>query len=189
MKKIEILIPCGDIMQQIAKWSYTVGENIGDDAAKQRHFVQGATDAGHNDLLKAELDQAWVDMLDTVSAYLDTHECACGCSDDGCNCSTSNDITSEDNAVAGGDNTEVHDYKCTLYFPDGVYDGLAYRIVGCMRSYMVSKCRAEWCRLTRQDPSADEYKADRAKARLRVTISTRKNVGRVRQDWDVFMNF
>ena len=91
MKKIDIKIPCREIMKSIATWSYTIGELMSDEQMKLRHTVQGATDFGHASLIKEALDMAWVEMLDALSAYTVAHECRCGnddcdCCDDDCDC-------------------------------------------------------------------------------------------------------
>ena len=51
MKKIDIKIPCREIMKSIATWSYTIGELMSDEQMKLRHTVQGATDFGHASLI------------------------------------------------------------------------------------------------------------------------------------------
>ena len=87
MRKIEIHISNADMVKEISKWSYTIGENIGDDMAKARHFVQGASDAGHVDLLLSSADDGWSDLLQTLSAYTVDGSCGCaGCDEYKCGC-------------------------------------------------------------------------------------------------------
>lgn len=184
MKKVEIKIACGEIMKQIATWSYTIGELMPDEQAKQRHMVQGATDFGHAALIKDALDMAWVDMLDTLSAYTTSHECCCG--QDGCTC--------EDNSPTveyelGGDPIDMHDYNVTLYFPDDIYPQMGTKVTTSVKQYMIMKCRAQWETLVGRDPSVSEVAAERAKSRLRVAINTRIPMGHTHDEWSNYINF
>lgn len=182
MKQIEIKIPCSDIMKQIAIWSYTIGELMPDEQSKQRHTVQGAVDFGHVSLVKDALDMAWVDMLDTLSAYMIDRDCCCG--DEDCDCGQN---TTEYSLC--GDTLDLHDYNLTLYFPDDIYPQMCYKVTTSVRQYMLMKCRAQWETLVGRDPSASEAAAERAKSRLRVAINTRTSVGHTNDEYSNYLNF
>lgn len=186
MKKIDIKIPCGEIMKQIATWSYTIGELMPDEQAKQRHMVQGATDFGHVSLIKDALDMAWTDMLDTLSAYTTSHECGCGCEE--CDCADNAEGESVEYQI-GYDTIDIHDYNVTLYFPDDIYPQMGYKIATSVKQYMIMKCRAQWEILVGRDSSASEVAAERAKSRLRVAINTRIPMGHTHDEWSNYLKF
>lgn len=155
-------------MLEVARYAYTVGENIADDAAKMRHFIQGATDSGHLELLRARLDEAWLDLSHTLEAY--TVEPQPGCL---CGCAVKAD-TYEALSDGGAD------YVIRLHFPDDTYPHLGRSLMQCMRRYLASCVKAEWDGLTGRDASLSEMNADKALQRLRVLISSRTTVGRVK---------
>lgn len=186
MKRVEIKIPCGEIMKNIATWSYTIGELVPDEQAKQRHFIQGATDFGHVSLIKDALDMAWVDMLDALSAYM-VNGCDCGCDAESCDCG--NDDGSMTEYELQGEPFELHDYCATLYFPDDTYPNLGYKISTTVKQYILMKCRAQWETILGRDPSMSEAAAEKARARLKVTITTRIPIGHTQSEWSNFIKF
>ncbi len=183
MKQIEIRIPCREIMKQIATWSYTIGELMPDEQTKLRHTVQGATDFGHVSLIKDALDMAWVDMLDTLSAYVIDRECRCG--DSECQCDSVDTVEYE----LCGDTLDLHDYDITLYFPDDIYPQMGYKVTTAVKQYLLMKCRAQWETLVGRDSSASEVAAERAKSRLRVAINTRTSIGHTKDEYSNYLNF
>lgn len=179
MRTIELKVSHADLMAEAAKWSYTIGESVGDDAVKSRHLLQGATDDGHRDLLKAAMDDAWAEVLQVLMAYTVADSCGCGC--DGCQCGR---------ATAGattGDETYdtqwCADYEVTLTFPDNTYPTLGQNIARLVRRYMTLKMRAEWETLTRQSSQVSEAQAEQTIRRLKVEVSTRTTVGKTRGRW------
>lgn len=186
MKKIDIKITCGEIMKSIATWSYTIGELLSDEQAKQRYIMQGATDFGHVSLIKEALDMAWVDMLDALSAYMISgSDCECGCGDANCECFSENETKYE----IAGQPIELHDYCVTLYFPDDIYPQMGYKISTTVKQYLLMKCRAQWELLVGRSPEASELAAEKARARLKVTITTRIPMGHTNNEWSNFINF
>lgn len=161
------------LMQETAKWGYTIGENIGDDAAKQRHFVQGPTDPGHSTLIKTAFDDAWAELLQILSAYTHYSDCECGCDD--CTC------TKTENGEEFFDTEEYADYGVVLYFPNNTIPTLSANIGRLCKRYMLMKARAEWETDTHQDPSLSERTAEMVARRLKVEISQRTNVGKLKR--------
>ena len=158
MRKIDIRLNRGDIVLELAKWSHTVGENIGDDMAKARHFVQGLRDEGHIDLIYAAVDDAWSEVLQILSAYTVGTDCECA----DCECvECKSDIWGNEDLVEGGE------LRVVLSFPDCTYPALGRNVASLSRRYIVQKCRAEWERLTRQDPIVSEREAEMCARRLR----------------------
>lgn len=170
MRTIRITIDSAEVLLELARYSYTVGEQIGDDSPKVRHYIQGATDSGHIDLLLARLDEAWLDLQHTLSAYSRKPEdCKCGCNVEECDCRHKVADTEED---ATADNCT--EYTMTLYFPDRTMANLGWDIAQCVKRYMTASARSEWDLLTsRSDGTVAEAQADRALSRLRVLINTR----------------
>lgn len=175
MRKINITIKMSDLMMETSKWGYTVGENIGDDAAKQRYFIQGPTDAGHADLIRTAFDDAWAELLQILSAYLSVNECECGCVD--CACA----VPVSENESGGYDSSECDDFSAVLYFPDNTRPTLAANIGRLARRYMLMKARAEWETVTRQDPSLSASTAEMTARRLKVEITGRTTVGKLKK--------
>jgi len=210
-RQITVTISVKEIMLEMARFAYTIGENIGDDQAKMRHFIQGLMDKGHGELVKQRIDQAWTDVLDTVSAYLVSHICKCNCDwckahrgDCGCDCdsctganSDSNDCTcgcsgsatTEEDYLYRLDRWAWSDYVMVLHFPENTYPELGRRIATSARSYMCYQGRAEWETLTGRDSAKSELQAERAKNRLRVTIHARTTVAHTSSTWNTFIKF
>ena len=186
MRKIELKVSHADLMAEVAKWSYTIGENIGDENSKARHFVQGATDPGHDALLKSAADTAWAEVLQVMSAYTVDGQCGCGCGDDccgyKCGCGDGRG-TDGSNEVEAFDTEWCADYEVVLWFPDNTYASLVTNIPRLVRRYISMKMRAEWEVLTKQDSSISELQAEQAIRRLKVEINTRTTVGRTKGRW------
>lgn len=180
MRTIELKVSHADLMGEAAKWSYTIGENVGDDAMKARHFVQGATDAGHRDLLKAAMDDAWAEVLQVLMAYTIERGCGCGCED--CQCKADNP-SGDSSETETFDTQWCADYEATLTFPDNTYPTLGQNIARLVRRYMTMKMRAEWENLTRQNSQVSEAQAEQAIRRLKVEVSTRTTVGKTKGAW------
>lgn len=172
MRKININIATAELLKEVAKWGYTVGENLGDDMAKHRHFVQGPTDRGHVDLVKSAMDDAWAEILQMLAVYTYGEKCQCGCDD--CHCS---DLSGNDNYDTESDmdfdSDECAEYKVVLSFPDNTAPTLAANIGRLCRRYLLMRARAEWEVLTRQDPSYSNATAENAIRRLKVEITNR----------------
>ena len=216
-KEIKVIISVRELMHELARWAYTVGENLPDDQAKTRHFIQGLADRGHAELIKQRIDQAWVDVLDTVSAYLISHACKCDCAwckahpdDCGCDCKdcqgpvptddgdycpncgqnlSSGEGVDEMGCVVPADSWMWQDYVMTLHFPANVYPALGRRITVSARTYMAYQARCEWETLTGRDNAQSEIQSQRALNRLRVTIQVRTNIGKTNTGWDNFIKF
>lgn len=181
MRKIELKINHSDLLSEVAKWSYTIGENIGDEQAKARHFVQGATDNGHRALLRSSADDAWAELLQVLSAYTVDGQCDCGCDYKcGCGDGTGVDMFNYDQAENG---LWLNDYRVRLWFPDNTYPNIEHNIQTLCYRYMIAKMRSEWEYLTHQDRSVSEAEAERAVRRLKVEISTRTTRQRVKGSW------
>lgn len=174
MRKINLTIKMDDLMMETAKWGYTVGENIGDDAAKQRYLVQGPTDPGHADLIRTAFDDAWAELLQILQAYVSYNECECGC--DCCEGKPKGD-----NGDGDYDSKECDDFTVVLYFPDNTRPTLPANIGRLARRYMLMKARAEWENLTRQDPSLSNSMAEMTARRLKVEIISRTTVGKLKK--------
>ena len=182
MREIKLIISHADIMAETSKWGYTVGENIQDEMAKHRHFVQGVTDAGHDELMKAAADNAWADVLQVLSAYTVDGQCACGC-DYKCGCGDGLG-TSDVNEETGMYDPECcYDYSVMLFFPDNTYPSIGGNVSRLVRRYITCKMRSEWEYLTRQDSSRSEADAETAIRRLKVEINTRTTKQRVKGSW------
>lgn len=181
MRKIELKVSHADLMAEVAKWSYTIGENIGDDNSKARHFVQGAVDPGHRDLMKSAADTAWADVLQVLSAYTVDGQCGCGC-DYKCGCHDGRG-TDASNEVEDFDTEWCAGYEVTLWFPDNTYASLVTNIPRLVRRYILTKMRAEWEVLTKQDSQISEVQAEQAIRRLKVEINTRTTVGKTKGRW------
>lgn len=181
MKKIELILSHADLMQESAKWSYTLGENVGDEESKRRHFVQGSNDSGHRDLLKSAADDAWAELLQVLSAYTVDGQCGCGC-DYKCGCNDGQG-TDPANEESGYDTQWCGDYQVMLWFPENTYPSLGSNVARLSRRYVTSKMRSEWEYLTRQDNSRSEAEAERAIRRLKVEINTRTTPQKVKGSW------
>lgn len=166
-------------MRELAQWSYTLGENIGDDAAKHRHFVQGAIDRGHAELMVSRLEEAWDTILSKVAAY--TVSSGCGCGNVECVC--------EGDRLYQGDDIEQYDglfeddaFEVTLSFPDNTHPDLGKKIASLMKRYLVLQGRAEWERLTHQDENdcASDLLSAQTLQRLKIAITMRTTTSKIR---------
>ncbi len=168
MKHITLRIEESELLRETDKWSYTVGENIPDEQAKARHFIQGATDRGHAELLRAAADDAWAELMQILSAYTVERCSRCGCNEP---CGT--DATPVETDGDGA-------FSVTLHMPDNTYPDIAQAIRrNCFR-YLALKMRAEWERLTRQDPAVSDRLAEQTARRLKVEINTRTTQQKLR---------
>ena len=179
MRQEEIIISHADLMSESSKWSYTIGERLGDESAKSRHFVQGATDAGHRDLLLSACDAAWSELLQVLSAYTVDGQCGCGC-DYKCGCGDGRGV---DRVNEGVVDEECGDYRVVLWFPDNTYPALFDNVRRLCRRYLTMKMRSEWELLTGQSPVVSDQIAEQSIRRLKVEINTRTTPGRVKGGW------
>lgn len=186
MRAITIKLSEAVLLKQLAKTVYTIGENMGDDEAKMRHFVQGATDEGHIDLILDRMDEAWSDVLTTLTAYtLQSPRFPCG-AQEAC-CCTNWDSESEE-TVSNED--EKARYEITLYFPSNTFGNLGKQLVTLISRFLVLHAKAEWQALTKQthsvgrgygqDYAISEGQASKTLAKIKSIISMRTTVGRVR---------
>ena len=165
MKTINISVPRTDIAAEIAKWAHTIGENIDDQHPKQRHFVQGAADKGHIDVLMDTADDAWSDFLQIVAAYT-TPRCQCGCNQ------------------PDGDGQQATDgYSVTLYLPDNTYPNTGQNVQRLARRLVTLRARAEWERLTMRDPAQSDAAAELAARRIKAEISIRTTQQKTASNW------
>lgn len=172
MKKITIEIGDSELMREAAKWSYTIGESIPDEQAKIRHFVQGAADRGHIDLLRAAADSAWSELVQTLSAYTVDGSCGCeGCTEYRCGCGDGQG-TDPINAIMGGKQM-FGNYTITLFMPDNTYPLIGENIRRLCFRYLTLSIRSEWERLTKQDGDVSAREAEMVIRRLKVEIATR----------------
>lgn len=183
MKKIELLISHASLMGEVAKWSYTIGENVGDDNVKFRHFIQGAADSGHADLLRSVSDDAWSELLRVLSAYTVDGSCGCeGCTEYRCGCGDGSG-TDKVNYEDGLGTDMCADYHVTLFFPDNTYPTLPSNIARLAKRYISLRIRAEWQTLTGQSSELMLAESERVIRRLIAEISTRTTVGKVKGKW------
>lgn len=170
MRKIEIVISRAELLGKVAQWSYTLGENIGDDAAKHRHFVQGALDRGHSALIEARLDEAWSVLLGKMSAYT-VRRC------DVCH------VTPLGGDAASSD--DMGDWRVTLEFPDDTYPDLGDIIRSLCERYLSLQARAEWERLTHQDENdcISDALSEQTLRRLKVAINARTRTHKLRASY------
>lgn len=181
MKEIKIKIQHSKLIEELSKYCYTVGEQIGDDAAKQRHFIQGGTDDGHVDLLMSSLDEAWTDVLHTVSAY--TLDDLCPCRQE-CEAADAMSKDIAEDLVVGTNINRCEDYTVTLHFPGNTFAGIGVETMTAIKRYMLARGKEEWDLLCGRDPRASEMAKERALSRLRVVISTRTSARQVGSGWE-----
>lgn len=181
MRTIDLKVSHADLMGEVAKWSYTIGENIGDDNSKARHFVQGAIDPGHRDLLKSALDTAWADVVQVLSAYTVDGQCGCGC-DYKCGCHDGQG-TDPTNELDRFDTDWCADYELRLHFPDNTYPQIVANVPRLVRRYLSLKMRAEWESLINQSNRLSEVEAEQVIRRLKVEVNTRTTVGKTKGRW------
>lgn len=178
MRKINLTIKMDDLMMETAKWGYTEGESMGDDAVKQRYLIQGPTDPGHADLIRTAFDDAWAELLQILQAYVSVNECDCHC---GCGPSCCEGLPKSDNLDGDYDSEECDDFSVVLYFPDNTRPTLPANIGRLCRRYMLMKGRAEWELVTRQDPGMSNSIAEMTARRLKVEIISRTTVGKLKK--------
>lgn len=173
-------------MKQLAKTAYTIGENMGDDEAKMRHFIQGATDEGHIDLLRDRMDDAWAEILHIVSAYtIRNPRFPCG-AQEACCCTNWETESEQENT----NEDEKARYEVTLWFPNNTFPNLGEQLVTLMGRYLVLSAKAEWQAITKQshsvgrgygqDYAVSEAQATRVLARIKTTISIRTTNARTK---------
>ena len=160
---------------------------MGDDEAKMRHFVQGATDDGHIDIILDRMDEAWSDVLKTLMAYtILSPRFPCGAQEACCCTNFSKDTTGE---TVSNEDEKVR-YEITLYFPDNTYANLGKQLVTLISRFMVTLAKAEWQAITKQthsvgrgygqDYAVSETQAMKILAKIKVTASQRTTNGRTR---------
>lgn len=186
MRKIDIKLSETVLLKQLAKISYTIGENMGDDEAKMRHFIQGATDEGHLDIILDRMDEAWTDILKTLSGYtIENPRFPCG-AQEACCCTnwgaeSEQENTNEDEKVR---------YEVTLWFPNNTFPNLGEQLVTLMSRYLVLNGKAEWQAITRQthsigrgygqDYTISEARAAKVLVQMKVTANMRTTNARLK---------
>ena len=187
MRQITIKLSEAVLLKQLAKTAYTIGENMGDDEAKMRHFIQGATDEGHIDLIRDRMDEAWTEILKTVTAYtIKNPRFPCG-AQEAC-CCTNWSTESEEEKSNEEENVR---YEVTLYFPNNTFPDLGNQLVTLMGRYLVLNGKAEWQAITRQthsigrgygqDYTISEERAMRDLAKIKSIINQRTTNARLKQ--------
>ena len=149
MRKITIRLSEDILLKQLAKTAYTICENMRDDDAKMRHFIQSAVDEGHIDLILDRMDEAWADILNTLSAYtiLDGRF-PCGAQEP-CICTNWDNETEE----SVSDEDENVRYEVDLWFPVNTFPDLGGQLMRLMSRYIILNGKAEWQAITRQTHS------------------------------------
>lgn len=149
MRKITIRLSEDILLKQLEKTAYTIGENMRDDDAKMRHFIQSAVDEGHKNLILDRMDEAWADILNTLSAYtiLDGRF-PCGAQEP-CVCTNWDNETEE----SVSDEDENVRYEVDLWFPVNTFPDLGSQLMRLMSRYIILNGRAEWQAITRQTHS------------------------------------
>lgn len=186
MRQIEIKMSEAVLLRQLAKVAYTIGENMGDDEAKMRHFIQGATDEGHLDIVLERMDEAWSDILRVLAAYtIRDPRYPCG-AQEAC-CCTNWSIESEQENSNEDENVR---YEVTLYFPNNTFPDLGEQLVTLMGRYLVLQAKAEWQAITRQthsigrgygqDYTISEGQALRVLTKIRSVASMRTTNARLK---------
>lgn len=186
MRQITIKLSEAVLLRQLAKTAYTIGENMGDDEAKMRHFIQGATDEGHLDIILDRMDEAWADILNTLSAYtLQNPRFPCG-AQEAC-CCTNWGAGSEQENSNEDENTR---YEVTLWFPVNTFPDLGNQLVTLISRYIVLNGKAEWQAITRQthsigrgygqDYTISEDRAAKILHQIKVMANTRTTNARTK---------
>ena len=186
MRKITIRLSEALLLRQLSKIAYTIGENMGDDEAKMRHFIQGATDEGHLDIILDRMDEAWSDILKTLSAYtIETPRFPCG-AQQACVC-TNWDAESEN--THSNEDVKVR-YEVALWFPNNTFPNLGEQLVTLMSRYLVLNGKAEWQAITRQthsigrgygqDYTISEARASKVLHQIKVTANLRTTNARLK---------
>lgn len=186
MRAITIKLSEAVLLKQLAKTVYTIGENMRDDDAKMRHFIQSATDEGHIDLILDRMDEAWSDVLKTLTAYtLLSPRYPCG-AQEAC-CCTNWDSESEE--TVSNEDEKVR-YEITLYFPINTHSNLGTQLVTLISRFLVLHAKAEWQALTKQthsigrgygqDYAISEGHATRVISRIKSVITQRTTNARIK---------
>ena len=186
MRQITIKLSEPVLIKQLAKTSYTIGENMGDSEAKMRHFIQGMTDEGHIDLILDRMDEAWTDILNVLSPYtIKDGRFPCG-AQQACMC-TNWDSESEEHRSNEDENVR---YEVDLYFPVNTFPDLGDQLVRLMSRYIVLNAKAEWQAITRQthsigrgfgqDYTISESQAARTLGKIKVTANMRTTNARTK---------
>lgn len=188
MRQITIQLSEATLLKQLAKISYTIGENMGDDEAKMRHFIQGMTDEGHLDIILDRMDEAWADILKTVTAYtIRNPRYPCG-AQEACTCTNWGD---EDTTETANDGSRKVRYTVVLYFPINTFPDLGNELVTLFSRYITLNAKAEWQAITRQthsigrgygqDYTISEAQAIKVLAKIKSVISMRTTNARLKQ--------
>lgn len=188
MRNITIKLSEALLLRQIAKTAYTIGENMTDDEAKMRHFIQGATDEGHIDLIRDRMDEAWSRILMVLAAYtIRNPRYDCG-AQEACVCTN---YEGDDTTETLSNEDERDRYEVTLYFPVNTYPDLGDRLVTLMSRYLVLCGKAEWQSITKQahsvgrgygqDYTISEAHALRVLARIKHTATMRTTNARLKK--------
>lgn len=186
MREITIRLSEAVLLKQLAKISYTIGENMGDDEAKMRHFIQGATDEGHLDIILDRMDEAWTDIMKVLGGYtIREGRFPCG-AQQACVCTNWGAESAEERS----NEDEKTRYEVTLWFPDNTFPDLGERLVTLMGRYLVLNGRAEWQTITRQthsigrgygqDYTISEARAAKVLTQIKVTATMRTTNGRIK---------
>ena len=187
MRQITIKLRENILVRQLAKVVYTIGENMTDDEAKMRHFIQGATDEGHLDIVLSRMDEAWDNVLQTLAAFtIRNPRFPCGAQEACCCTNWSKEDTSES---ASNEDEKVR-YEVTLWFPQNTFPDLGSRLVTLIERYLVLNGKAEWQAITRQthsigrgygqDYTISESQAARVLAQIRVAANMRTTNARTK---------
>ena len=187
MRQITIELKESILLKQLAKTVYTIGENMGDDEAKMRHFIQGATDEGHLDIVLDRMDSAWSELLNKLAAYtIRNPRFPCG-AQEACVCTN---WDSEDTTESESNEDERIRYEVTLYFPQNTYPDLGQQLVRLMSRYLVLNGKAEWQAITRQthsigrgygqDYTISEAAATRILANIMTAVTIRTTNARLK---------
>lgn len=186
MRKITIRLSEPVLLKQLAKTAYTIGENMGDDEAKMRHFIQGATDEGHLDIILDRMDEAWADILNVLGAYtIENPRFPCG-AQQACCCTNWGEESEQDNS----NEDEKMRYEVDLWFPNNTFPNLGDQLVTLMERYLVLNGKAEWQAITRQthsigrgygqDYTISEARAAKILAQIKVTANMRTTNARLK---------
>lgn len=186
MRQITIKLSEAVLLKQLAKTAYTIGENMGDDEAKMRHFIQGATDEGHLDIILDRMDEAWADILNTLSAFtIQNPRYPCG-AQEACCCTNWNTESEQENT----NEDENARYEVTLWFPNNTFPDLGNQLMTLMSRYIVLNGKAEWQAITRQthsigrgygqDYTISEARAAKLLAQIKVTANMRTTNARLK---------
>ena len=186
MREITIQLSESVLLKQLAKISYTIGENMRDDDAKMRHFIQGMTDEGHLDIVLERMDEAWADILKTLSGYtIKDGRYPCG-AQQACCCTN---WSAESEETVSNEDEKVR-YEVVLYFPNNTFPNLGEQLVTLMSRYLVLNGKAEWQAITRQthsigrgygqDYTISEARAAKVLVQIKVTAYMRTTNARLK---------